>query len=89
MDWSRLGWPVGGWRLAAGPMLMPSDLWGQEGVLEVIVARAGLRSAGREWVAATRTRTVEIEDFVDLVPRSAITGVELPRRPLTKPLNCS
>jgi hypothetical protein len=46
-------WPGGGWRVAPGPMLMPSDLWGQEAVLEELIARVGLAFDGRRWVSRT------------------------------------
>ena len=45
-------WPLGGWRVAGdqGRILMPSDLLGQEHVLDVFVARAGLRYRDGAWV---------------------------------------
>src|SRR5205814_390852 len=45
-------WPMGGWRLdasAGSRSLMPSDLWGNEDVLDAIVERAGLTFDGRSW----------------------------------------
>lgn len=45
-------WPMGGWRLdasAGSRSLMPSDLWGNEEVLDAIVERAGLIFDGRSW----------------------------------------
>ena len=45
-------WPLGGWTMTnqiGRRVLMPSDLWGQEAILEVFVARAGLRFAERAW----------------------------------------
>jgi hypothetical protein len=45
--------PLGGWRLVGrcgkGPSLMPSDVWGHEDVLELILVRTALRSDGRGW----------------------------------------
>lgn len=48
------GTPVAAWRLTAdgrkGPTLMPSDLFGHEEVLALIVDRSGLSFDGREWI---------------------------------------
>jgi hypothetical protein len=47
-------WPLGGWRVAGerSRILMPSDLLGQEQVLDAVIARAGLRYRSGAW---TRT----------------------------------
>jgi hypothetical protein len=46
--------PFGGWRLtdACGARwsLMPSDLFGHEEILELIVVQAGMRFDGRTWI---------------------------------------
>jgi hypothetical protein len=46
--------PVGGWRVTVaggrGATLMPSDLFGHEEVLALIVRRGRLRFDGRKWV---------------------------------------
>ncbi|HJP67130.1 MAG TPA: hypothetical protein VKA30_12615, partial [Actinomycetota bacterium] len=44
-------WPLGGWRVAGarGRVLMPSDVFARERLLDVIVARAGLRFRDGAW----------------------------------------
>jgi hypothetical protein len=59
LPWSRCRglvpprWPGGGWRVSPGPMLMPSDLWNHEPLLEQIIARVGLAFDGGRWVSRT------------------------------------
>jgi hypothetical protein len=52
--------PVGGWLLVDGhgkrSSLMPSDVWGQEDLLERIVVSAALRFDGRGWSRSVRKR---------------------------------
>ncbi len=46
-------WPLGGWRFVSNGhelTLMPTDLWGLELVLELVILTAGLRFDGRAWV---------------------------------------
>ncbi len=54
-------WPLGGWRLmgdAGSRTLMPSDLLGQEWVLDAIIDRAGLRFGEGAWIRACRQTPV-------------------------------
>jgi hypothetical protein len=48
------GTPIGGWRVTTGggsrTTLMPSDLFGHEELLPLIVRRTGLRFDGRAWI---------------------------------------
>ena len=54
-------WPLGGWRLigeARSRTLMPSDLLGQEGVLDAMIDRAGLRFGEGAWIRVCKPAQV-------------------------------
>ena len=65
--------PLGGWRLedvcGNRTTLMPSDLWGHEGFLRLIVLRADLRFDGRRWSGGTDPRGSASADH----PRSIVS----------------
>jgi hypothetical protein len=45
-------WPLGGWRLTGqgrARVLMPSDLWGQEALLDDVISQAKLRFKDGAW----------------------------------------
>jgi hypothetical protein len=52
-------WPMGGWRLATeggSQTLMPSDVLGNEWMLEHVVRSAGLSFYGRKWIRKSPIR---------------------------------
>jgi hypothetical protein len=59
--------PLGGWRVAdargARSTLMPSDLFGHEDLLVLIVRRAGLRFDGRLWIQDSAALTASGTDL--------------------------
>jgi hypothetical protein len=65
-SWDRVArlvpprWFLGGWAVWLEPgaspavcRLMPSDLWGHETILSMVIGRAGLSRRGRGWARAT------------------------------------
>jgi hypothetical protein len=56
--------PPGGWRLVGGggkgQTLMPSDVWGHEDVLELILVRTALRFDGRGWFRSGQEATTRV-----------------------------